>query len=109
MGSLLVNLFGFGSSSVLVGGRFQGGFQKQAVKPCRPGNFDTPRLVYHGPHPADLVHQPHLSPSGGLDRMDYFQNHERLKIPAGGETVSMNPMPAITGALMRGAKLTGSK
>ena len=30
-------------------------------------------------------------------------------LPAGGEIVSMNPMPAMTGALMREAKLTVSK
>src|SRR6185503_2816605 len=32
-----------------------------------------------------------------------------VQTPAGGEIVSMNPMPAMTGALMRGAKLTVSK
>ena len=32
-----------------------------------------------------------------------------VQMPAGGETVSMKPMPAITGALIRKAKFTGSK
>ena len=32
-----------------------------------------------------------------------------VQTPAGGEIVSMKPMPAITGALMRDAKLTVSK
>src|ERR1035438_9919430 len=47
-----------------------------------------------------------ISGNGSVGPRIWFR---AVQIPAGGETVSMKPMPAITGALMREAKLTGSK
>ena len=44
--------------------------------------------------------------SGSLGAEIWFN---AVQTPAGGEIVSIKPMPAITGALMREAKLTVSK
>src|SRR5690242_13589691 len=67
-----------------------------------------------------LVRTGHAWPSRGvmLSCSDWIMGSASLgpgiwlsavQMPAGGAVVSMNPMPAITGALMWDAKLTGSK